>query len=167
MGKMLGIKSVEMYVGMIKDDFDPLINSLVARGAGIEEEVEKQVKIDFGVYKFYQEKAALELRLREINTKLGEFETKTYSEDKRYESKIDREKRKRVDELNGPLLESTKVRDDLIRQVKLSGVGDDLKNVFEGLSIVVAELNEKFGDLPALTLADVKRLSAPKKVGKK
>lgn len=44
MGKQLGIQMIEMYVGMIRDEFQPLMAELNVREMAIREQVEEKVK---------------------------------------------------------------------------------------------------------------------------
>lgn len=161
MAKPLGPQMIEMYVDMIKQDFDPLITRLKNRTHGLKPKITKQVKIDLGIYELYQEKAALNVRLDEIKSRLAEFEV-TQPEwrdgDGSWRSRIDKEVAERMDAVNEPLTEAITTRGRLIREIKLSGIGEDIKTTFDALPGILKDLAEKFADLPELTNGELLRL---------
>lgn len=152
--KSLGINLINMYEKMVNEDFDPLISSLIARCAGVKERVVTQVKKDLGIYKLYEEQAVLEVRLNEIKRSLKEYEDQYHrSSDSgyRYISRIDVAVEKKLTEINAPLREVAAVKESLLRQIRLAGVGQEIKSTFDGLPSLIADLTEKFGSLPAVT----------------
>jgi hypothetical protein len=158
MGKTkLGISMVKMYEEMIQADFQPLIIRLEARTRGIEPALEKQVKKDLGVYELFAEKAAHETRLKEIERELEKLGMETYQRN----SNIRNEMQARLKVLNEPLEQVKASRDNLIRQIKMSGVGADVKAVFDAVPGVLEDLGKKFGKLPAITEKQVKKLAVP------
>ena len=153
----LGITMIEMYCSMVRDDFNPLINILTARTRGVEHKVEIQVKKDFGVYDLFMKKAELELALKEVKAKLDSVEGNDYRGGK-WVNKIQFEVERRLDLINEPLKEVQRQRDSMVRDIKMSGVGQDIKGVFEGMPTIIQELVEKFGNLPAISDDELKQL---------
>lgn len=161
MAKPLGPQMIEMYVAMIKQDFDPLITRLKNRTHGLKPKITKQVKIDLGIYALYQEQAALNVRLNEIKSRLKEFEeTRLEWRDSEggWRSRIDKEVSERMDAVNGPLTEAISTRKRLIREIKLSGIGADIKATFEAMPSIIQDLSERFSDLPELTNGELLKL---------
>ena len=161
--KALGINLINMYEKMVREDFDPLISILTARCAGVKEKIVTQVKKDFGIYKLYEEKAALQVRISEIEKGLREYEVQNHragGEGYRFVSRIDDEVEKRLTELNAPLQEVTANKESILRQIRLAGVGQEIKSTFEGLPEVIRELSERFANLPAISETDIKALTS-------
>jgi hypothetical protein len=154
----LGITMIDMYCAMVRDDFNPLIISLTARATGVKDKVELQVKKDMGVYHLYQKKAELELALKEVKEKLSDVEGNDYI-DGLYQNKIQHEVKRRLDLINEPLKEVKRQRDSMIRQIKMSGIGDDIKQVFEAVPSILEDLVSRFGNLPAITDKELKQIS--------
>jgi len=160
MGKTkLGINLITMYEKMINEDFDPLVIRLQARTKGIEQKVETQVKKDLGVYKLFAERAALKERLKEIEKTLEKVERRAWASGGRGISIIDREVENRLKVLNAPLEQVKARRDELVRQVKLSGIGADIKAVFDAVPGVLADLSRAYKNLPAITEREIKKIS--------
>jgi len=154
MAKSLGPQMIEMYVDMIKQDFDPLITRLKNRTQGLEPKILKQVKIGLGIYQLYQERAALTIRMREIKTRLVEFEnsrSEWRDKDGNWRSRINKEVSERMVAVNEPLVEATATRDYLIRQIKLSGIGEDIKATLDAMPGIISDLTKKYASLPDLT----------------
>jgi len=166
MGKTIGVQMIQMYEKMVQDDFGPLMSKLEARTEGIKDQVEIQVKKDMGVYGLYEEQAALNLRLKEIGEKISGVEKKRYVNGV-YVSKIGEEVGRRLAILNAPLNEVRSAAGSMVRQIRLSGVGQDIKNVFEAMPDLLEEFTEKFGSLPEITEKEMMLLAAPKVKGKK
>jgi len=154
MAKALGMKAIEMYEGMIMKDFGPLISILGARTAGIDEAVRQQVKKDLGVYDLLAEKAALEERIKEINTETKAIMEKNYHYDENGKlsgiCKLDVEVNKRLEAMNKELTTAKAARDGMIRRVRLSGITADIQAVFEGSAKVIEQLAEEAKNLPPL-----------------
>ena len=159
----LGIKMIEMYCKMIEGEFIPLEAKIEGRiTESIKDEVEKQVKMDFGIYEMYMQKEALNLQINEIDKKLRKYENREYQDGYR-DSLIEREVRKRVNKLNEPLAKIEEAKERIIKQVKLTGVSTDIKDIFDRIGNEIASLKDTYGSLPPITVATVKALSSPRK----
>jgi hypothetical protein len=157
--KGVGIGLIEKYEKMVQGDFAGLEARLTARTDGIKELVTKQVRIDLGVYDLYAEKAALKKRLQEVRQSLKDVEDKSWDRATgNYVSPIEQEVKRRLDFANAPLHEVRRTKESLIRQIQLSGVGAEIKDVFTALPKVLSELQERFGDLPPLTENELKQI---------
>jgi len=153
----LGITMIEMYCNMIRSDFSPIIDALHNRTRGVEDKVEVQVKRDFGVYDLFQRKAELELALRQVKEKLSSVEGNDYKNGK-WVNKIQHEVDRRLDLINEPLKEVERQRDSLIRQIKMSGIGAEIKGVFEEVPAILEDIVSRFGNLPAISDEELKQL---------
>ena len=152
MAKPLGVTLIGMYEDMVKEDFAPLITRLKARTSMVEGEVDRQVKVDMGVYKLYEEKAALDMRIKELTRGIVEIEQKVYDKASgEYLSPIKLEVSRRLALANGPLVEAEKARDKLVRSIRLAGVGGDVKAVFDELPVLLEEMQKEYGSLDPLT----------------
>ena len=78
MAKPLGVTMINMYEGMVKEDFAPLITRLKARTSMVSSEVDRQVKVDMGVHRLYEEKAALSMRVQELTREIADVERNVY-----------------------------------------------------------------------------------------
>lgn len=157
--KGIGVGLIEKYEKMVTGDFAGLEARLTARTDGIKDLVMTQVRRDFGVYELYAEKAVVKKRLKDIKDQLEEYEAKRWeTKTGEYVSQIDGEVRRRLDLINAPLHEVRKTKESLIRQIQLSGIGAEIKSVFDALPKTLAELQEKFGDLPPLTETELKQI---------
>lgn len=161
MAKPLGVTMIQMYEGMIKADFDPLVTRLEARTAMVRTEVDRQVKVDMGVYALYEEKAALTVRVNELTREIADAERQVYDKSAgNFVSPIAKEVNRRLAIANTPLTEVRDVRDSLLRSIKLAGVGGDVKSTFDALPGLLKELSGKYGDLDPLTADEFHQLTA-------
>ena len=74
MATKLGIRMIEKYEEMVRDDFTPLINQLESREDSIREEVTVIVKKEMGIYDDYVKKEIACNKLCLMNS-LTHFET--------------------------------------------------------------------------------------------
>jgi len=154
MAKTLGIKQIEMYENMIKEDFAPLITILTSRTTGIEDKVEKQVKKDLGVYDLLAEKAALEERIKEIEQKTKSLTGKNFHKEANGRfistSELTEEIDRRLEELNEPLSTAKKAKNEIIREIRLSSVPTDIKTIFTRSGKIIKQLAKEIAKLPAI-----------------
>jgi len=159
----LGIKMIEMYCKMIEDEFGPLEKRVEERVTqAIKDEVEKQVKIDLGIYEMYMQKEALQLQINEIEKKLKKYENREYEGGWR-SSLIEREVSKRLNKLNEPLTKIQEARDSIIKKVKLTGVSTDVKEIFDGIAAEISNLKQTYGALPPITNVTVRSIGSKRK----
>lgn len=140
---------IDMYCKMIEEQFAPLLAELRVRDQDLKKQVEIAVKKDLGIYNLFEEKAKLELQLSEIKRQLKYWEDREHGPFG-YKTPVE----ERVDVVmnkskNGINQEVTKAMNDLIYKVKLSGLDDDIKSVFDDLPEVVKNLSKKIDKLPA------------------
>ena len=149
MGKQLGIQMIDMYVGMIRDEFEPLMAELNVREMAIREQVEEQVKRKFGIYDLMMEREHMKLQLAEIDSKLSSWENRTHIEGK-FTTKIDyaveAEMEKRRNGL-GKLIE--KAKSDAIKSIRLMGTTNEVVGIFKDISKQVADMGVQLRTLPA------------------
>jgi len=153
MAKAIGVKAIEMYEGMINEDFGPLITILRSRTDGIAGAVRKQVKKDLGIYDLLAEKAALEERIKEIDEKTNDLTEKVgHYTSGRYTTScvLDDEVNERLLEMNKELRAAKEARNSMIRRVRLSGVTADIQAVFTEAAKVIEQLAEEAKNLPPL-----------------
>jgi hypothetical protein len=139
MAKNLGINMINMYVGLIEEEFKPIIQELESQAHGFKEELEIQVKKDFGIYELYAEKYAIEKRLDEIKDKLLDYERDQWI-DGQWQPRLKAEVARRLEKSNVPLHQVKKDQNDLIKKIKLCGAIGDIQDVFNQVSETVAGL---------------------------
>ena len=139
MAKNLGINMINMYSQMIEEEFKPLIHELEAQAHGFKEELEIQVKKDFGIYELYAEKGAIEKRLDEIRAKLADYEREQWI-DGEWETKLQAEIDRRLEKSHIPLHQVKQEQNDLIKKIKLCGAIGDIQEVFNKVSETVSGL---------------------------
>ena len=154
MGKEMGVQKIEMYCKMIEEQFDPIESTLKVHQDRVRKEVEVDALKELGIYELHMRCAQLRLELQEQERQLASWTTTTRDEKTGvYKSAVQRA----VDEkmkgrLNGIPQQVHKVKQDLLFRIKLAGVAEDVKNVFEDLSKAVAGLSdqvtEKMAQLP-------------------
>lgn len=148
MSKTLGIGMIEMYTKMIKTEFQPLISSLQARRTVEKANTEIEVRKELGIYDLTVKKFKLEAQLDEIKRQLQTYEDTNYKRGK-YVSKIDEVvNAKMAERKNGLLAKTEKIRNDLIKRVKLAGVNADVKEIFEDLPALLEPLQKEIKTLP-------------------
>lgn len=148
MAKM-GITMIEMYCGMIKEQFAPIIAELNVRDQELRNQVEVAVKKELGIYQLYEKQASLELQLSEVKRQLAYWEEKErgplgYMTPVQEKVKVVMDKSR-----NGISQEVKNTMNDIIYKVKLSGLDDDMKNVFDSLPGIIDALQKKVSKLPA------------------
>ena len=158
MAKTLSKSMIDMYVDMVNQDLQPLIELAQNRVTSpVLREIEIQVKKDFGVYALYEEKAALQLRLREIDNKLTDYEGSQWCK-----GKVAEEVQKRQEILNTPMEEIRRVQREITRKIKLTGVATDVSDAFSELPKEIKRLETKIKKLKPITPDYIRQLSQPK-----
>ena len=147
--KLLGVMQLEMYEKMIKKEFRPIIDILEARGNSIRAEVVQQVKKRFGLYDLEAKIKVVEIQLKELK---GEEESLVgnYSTDFTHDSIVGKEVTRMMSQLNHPLAEVEEKRDAAIKGLRLSGLPDEIQEVFTTLDVTVAKLTADMKKLPAI-----------------
>ena len=148
MSKNLGINMINMYVSMIEDEFKPLIQELESQAHGFKEELEIQVKKDFGIYELCAERAAMQKRMEEVQEKLADYEKERWIDDK-WQTQLKAEIARRLEKSHIPLHQVKQDQQALIKKIKLCGAIGDIQEVFnkvsetvEGLKANVLSLNQ-------------------------
>lgn len=149
MGKQLGIQMIEMYVGMIRDEFQPLMAELNVREMAIKEQIEVRVKRKFGIYDLMMEREHLKLQLAEIDSKLSSWEKNQYIEGK-FTTKIDYAVGVEMGKLrNGLGKQIQEVKSEAIKSIRLMGTSNEVVNIFKDISKRVADMSVQLRALPA------------------
>ena len=158
--KLLGVMQLDMYEKMINKEFKPIIDILEARGNSIRAEVVRQVKMSFGLYDLEAKIKAVEVQLKELQ---GEEESlvgtvRRYNSDADFskDSIIGKEISRMMSQLNHPLAEVEEKRDKTIKELRLSGLPDEIQEVFTALDTTVAKLTADMKKLPAITPRQIK-----------
>lgn len=147
MGKGLSLGMIEMYIELVKKEYEPLINMLKAKSEAMKSHIEIQVKKDFGIYDLLAEYEAIEIRREEIKDKLADFNNNYWSNSKNL-CKVDREVERRLREMFTPLVEAEIAQENALKKIKLMGAGDDVKKIFENLTEEIKLMSESYKILP-------------------
>lgn len=151
----LGITQIQMYCTMIEQEFAPVIKILNSRTANIKPIIEQQVKKDWGIYELCAEKAALTLRMKEIDNRVNEFVSEYREYDSRggeyiIRSKVNDEVTARLHSMNEPLRKVEAQRDNLLKEVKLSIATKEVKALFEKLPAEIGKIMAEVASLPKI-----------------
>lgn len=147
MGKGLSLGMIEMYVDLVKKEYEPLISMLKAKSEAMKSKIEIQVKKDFGIYNMLAELEAIDIRREEIKDKLKEFNNNYWSSSGNL-CKVDQEVNRRVREMFTPLAEAEIAQEAALKKIKLMGAGDDVKKIFDNLTEEIRLLTDSFKALP-------------------
>ena len=149
MGKQLGIQMIEMYVGMIRAEFGPLMAELNVREMAIKEQVEEQVKRKFGIYDLMMEREHLKLQLAEIDGRLSSWENGSYIGEK-YTTKIEYAVEAEMGKLRNGLGKKIKeVKSESIKSIRLMGTSDEVAGIFTDIGRQIADMGVQLRALPA------------------
>jgi hypothetical protein len=151
----LTITHIRMYEELLDKELNPVIKILEARGSAIKDRVTVEVKRDMGIYDLTLKKFQLEAALEEVKRSLKEKTEKRYLDvngEREYESPVDAEIKRRVNEINSPLVEVTSFRDNLVKQIKLACGTPEIRQMFEKLLPEVEQWMQKVKKLPPLKL---------------
>jgi predicted nucleic acid-binding Zn-ribbon protein len=147
--KLLGVQALEMYEKMIKKEFQPIIDILEARGNSIRQKAVQQAKTKFGVYELEAKIKTMDIRLQELKDELGNLVGHyQYLSDN---SIVGKEISKIMDQLNHPLAEVRNKRDKSIKQLRLSGLPNEIQEVFKELDNTILKLTDDVKKLPPIT----------------
>ena len=153
--KLLGVNQLQMYERMIKDEFKPIIDVLEARGNNVRGEVVQQVKAKFGLYELDIKIKAAEVQLTELKgerTNLtGNLSRYSAEADFTNDSIVGKEVTRTMDSLNQPLADAKNKRNAAIKELRLSGLPEQIQNVFIRLDDLVEKLEADIKKLPAIT----------------
>ena len=120
MAKQLGIGMIEMYTRMVVEEFEPILSTLNARRSVEKANTEIEVRKELGIYNLTVKKFKLEAELGEIKRQLESYEKEKHIKTKngyKRQSKIDIViDAKMAERKNGLLVETEKIRNDLISQ---------------------------------------------------
>jgi Mg2+ and Co2+ transporter CorA len=158
---------IDMYIGMVKDEFKPVIDALKSRTDKIKNEIEDQVKKELGYYELEAQKAALELKLTEVRKKLWEMKGglghHNYDDHYYYNNNspmlIETETKKRLKQVNQPLVQAESTMNDAIKKVKLMSCGKEFANVMDSIADQVGILANNIAQLPPIE-EDIKQITA-------
>jgi len=143
----LGINMIEMYCKMIKESFEPILETLKTRDFELEEQCRTQAKKELGIYDKMVNLSKLKLQIGQLKEELLSFTEKNYTNS--HKNKIDRltdEKMKIV--RNGFHDKVNATMKDMIYKVKLSGLDSDTKSVFDQMPDIIKSLTSELKQLP-------------------
>jgi len=151
-----------MYEKMINKEFKPIIDVLEARGNSIRAEIVQQVKKGFGLYDLEAKIKVAEIQLKELQSERDNlihqdhYYNSTGNPDFAPESIVGKEVSRLMNKLNHPLAEVEEKRDKTIKELRLSGLPDEIQEVFTALDATVAKLIADMKKLPAITPRQIK-----------
>jgi len=136
MAKPIGMGKINMYCEMLDDKFKPMEQCCEIAESENTDEVEKQVKIDIGVYDLFAEREAILIRKKEIDNKLEKYEG-SY----RYTGLIGKEVERRLSQIS-PLQKLKREKENLKNRIKLAGVQDDITALFDEVGDILSKYTE-------------------------
>jgi hypothetical protein len=132
---------------MIKENFEPIFETLKTRDFELEEQCRIQAKKELGIYDKMVNLSKLKLQIGQLKEELLSFTEKNYTNS--HKNKIDRltdEKMKIV--RNGFHDKVHATMKDMIYKVKLSGLDSDTKSVFDQMPDIIKSLTSELKQLP-------------------
>ncbi len=149
MGQKIGIQMIDMYVKMIREEFEPLMAALNVREMAIREQVEEQVKRKFGIYDLMMKREHLKLQLSEIDGKLSDWE-RSQNIDGKYTTKIEYAVEAEMEKMrNGLGKQIGEAKKEAIKSIRLMGTSEDVAGIFKGISQQITDLGSQLRALPA------------------
>ena len=143
----MGINMIEMYCKMIKENFEPIFETLKARDFKLEEQCRIQAKKELGIYDKMVKLSQLKLQVKELKDELEMYTKTDYHNN--HKSKVQRltdEKMKIVRNGFHDKVHAT-VR-DMVYKIKLSGLDSETKSVFDQMPDVIKSLTSQLKQLP-------------------
>ena len=149
MGQKIGIQMIDMYVKMIREEFEPLMAALNVREMAIREQVEEQVKRKFGIYDLMMKREHLKLQLTEMTNKLSDWERRQ-TIDGKYTTKIEYAVESEMEKMrNGLGKQIGEAKKAAIKSVRLMGTSEDVVGIFKDISKQIADMGDQLKALPA------------------
>ena len=147
----MGINMIEMYCKMVKEQFEPINQTLAVHNMALHDMCEKEAKKELGIYHKMTRMAQLSLELKELESELDSF-TKQIRHNNSWKTKIELLTEEKMKVLqNGFETKVEKTMNDMIFKIRISGLDGETKKVFEDLSGVIASLNKEIKKLPPPT----------------
>lgn len=144
--KGMSLQMINMYIDLVEADFKGLERELSQGSNKIRDEVEKQVKQEWGIYELLAELEACKHRIEEIEDKTERYLKKTWvgkpEGGSSHESLLNAEVDRRMGQANLPLQKILDKKKELIREIKLSSVPAEVRMVFEQIPQLLLELKE-------------------------
>jgi hypothetical protein len=150
--KALTVTQIKMYESMIEADFEEMMDTVNEYRSALNEQARVEVGKETGLFELKMQEKKLELQLSDIRDKITALAGKSkWEKNKGYEAMVER----RVSQLlgsvgNGSLAEIQANYEFFLRKVRLAGVTDDVRDLFEkDLPAKIKELSKKIASLPA------------------
>lgn len=139
----LGITMINMYVDLVNQEFQPLVDQVQHLENLMRTKVEDDVKKELGIYDLWVKKAQLEMELQQVQDYMNEW-TKNKHRDGEWTSKLDQAVNAKIASTkNGIAGEVRDAKAKAIKQIKLSGVSGDTEIVFSELPKTLKTLTSK------------------------
>jgi chromosome segregation ATPase len=146
MGRLLGVRQVEMMVSMVGDWYRPVFDALERRTLGLDEMIEVQAKKNLGIYDLLAERAALQEKISSIEERTQEFTTKVYRGDG-WSSRLEEEEKfikRNLQPIEEKIANMKKEHIDTIKMASADGefieFMQQMKKDIEALAVEVKEL---------------------------
>lgn len=154
--KSLTVTQIKMYETMVTSDFMELMSRVRQYRAAIKEQALIEVSKEKGLFDLKMLQKKLELQLSEVKEKITRIAGGRYAQNPDFEEAV---KLKANDLLghigNGSLADIEATYEHFLRKVRLAGVTDDVREVFEkDLPSRIAELTEAVKALPPIPKSD-------------
>lgn len=148
----VGVQMIEMYCGMVKEKFNPILRALDIRKSNLKRVATVEAKKKLGIYELYVEKFKYEHRLREINEELKSYEDRSLIKGQ-WESKLESAIEQTLKDMESlEVKDIISVYDKIIWDLKMMGVDDTTKAVLSNLDKIITDLAEKVKQLPPVVI---------------
>lgn len=148
---VMGIDKINMYVGLIDDEFGPLLRAIQADEADLKILLTREARKELGIYDLHKEKIEIEMRLEEVKEQLNTYEELKFFEGIGRTSKLNELVKDKVNEYGNGV--NRKIKDahkEMVKRIKLSGISEDISKVFKDLPKRIKQLE--------ITLSNRKRI---------
>jgi len=138
---VIGIDKINMYVGLVNDEFGPLLRAIQADEAELKEHLTREARKELGIYDLHKEKIETELRLEEIKEQLNVYEELKFYNGIGRTSKLDMLIKDKINaHSNGVNKQIKDAHKKAVKAVKLSGIPEDVAKIFEEMPKEIKKL---------------------------
>lgn len=131
--KNLTVTQIKMYEAMIQSDFKELMARLKEYRTALKEQARVEVAKETGLYELKKMEKTLELQLEEIRNKIKTIEgTSRWNRNDEFEERVERKINELLGQIGGGSLADIEANYEFfLRKVRLAGVTDDVRDLFE------------------------------------
>lgn len=144
----LGIQMIEMYTQMIHEKFSPVLQDLAAVEQEERRRAEREAEEELGVDILREKKREAQEVVTKIEREIKKLTQNDWQGGKKIEAPLKQLVQSKLAR-TGRVKDIKAKRDELVDRIKLSGLDDDTKSIFNDLPATIAEVTEEAKALKA------------------